>query len=555
MSTDSRGNDRTHESHSMQVKKALRLPEIDRRAQQESPGAPNFEIVDLRAPSPPATSPPNPLRTRVPQQPPPQRTAPTGSPGRHTTDADDDNQQTAPPQKSTAGHSKATTTGTDAPSDEPLTRQKLGNQSVRFFIGLAISGPIAAWLGTQAGSGAWLISPLIVLGLVGGLLIRGKYFSLDRPSLLQQLLAYAILAGYILLTVKIHDTAAAWVTFVSSCALVTATSLLLWPTLRKTVSLRATLVGITLLPTGIATLLSGLSAASEAGILIAVSASIFGVSLLLAGTAMMQHRTKRFGTAVVLCGVSLLAMGLASIRVGTHYFFTDLGLGWGCIAQGCSWMQMAIGVTLCGVAVLRASTRAFSYGIVALGIGQITYGCAAPFVEPFFREGLSRILLPFAGVPNVIWGIALVAYGMAVLRRNPAWFGLSLLAYGGAYFINGALFFLSGRIDLFSSVFWSFLLCCALVLPGLAILRDKTIPMWLVTGLLGLASLVSALSFLSDGEVAPIGVVYLFLAGALITAGVLGAPGQPAQNFEWEDVEEPSRKIWARLIKQKDRPT
>lgn len=313
---------------------------------------------------------------------------------------------------------------------------------------------VASWLlGTTTGAAAnavltqvlWDVAPWIVLGLgltlVWVILITlpGRFFARsDRgPALLQRLLAVGGLVGYICLTVA---AAHAWTVSYALLATLLATTsvtLILWPTLRATVSRRDTLSGIAsilagshlLIVSGAAFLdvvpLGGLAFFLGAG-----AASLLGISILTADRARAGAACMLGGCGIVLGGLELLSrhgMGLVGgafvvLGAGTALLGSAALLPRSCRGPiATSSLALASGGTgMLSLAALLAGRGMFgaAFLIVCVGLVLLAAGLSVSGTALGVRLGEISFLLASLGL-----GVA----GLAALADKWVMFAIACL--------------------------------------------------------------------------------------------------------------------------------
>ena len=162
------------------------------------------------------------------------------------------------------------------------------------LVGLLVGGVGYAWVaeGVLDPDTRWIWVPPLVLALAAALTLPGQIFSRHPAgvSILARTAAYILLAGYVVLSVMgSRQWSFPLLLFASSCMAV-ASALLLWPTLKPSMTFTDTLLGV-------------------AGLL-------FGVAVLLAGVAVLRGGATLSGVAGLLMGVAFLLAGVAVLRAG-----------------------------------------------------------------------------------------------------------------------------------------------------------------------------------------------------------------------------------------------
>ena len=168
------------------------------------------------------------------------------------------------------------------------------DRAVGGLVGLLVGGVGYAWVaeGVLDPDTRWIWVPPLVLALAAALTLPGQIFSRHPAgvSILARTAAYILLAGYVVLSVMgSRQWSFPLLLFASSCMAV-ASALLLWPTLKPSMTFTDTLLGV-------------------AGMLLGVAVLLFGVADLRGGATLS-------GVAVLLLGVAALLLGVAVLRGG-----------------------------------------------------------------------------------------------------------------------------------------------------------------------------------------------------------------------------------------------
>ena len=131
------------------------------------------------------------------------------------------------------------------------------------LVGLLVGGVGYAWVaeGVLDPDTRWIWVPPLVLALAAALTLPGQIFSRHPAgvSILARTAAYILLAGYVVLSVMgSRQWSFPLLLFASSCMAV-ASALLLWPTLKPSMTFTDTLLGVAVLLFGVAFLLAGVA--------------------------------------------------------------------------------------------------------------------------------------------------------------------------------------------------------------------------------------------------------------------------------------------------------
>lgn len=192
---------------------------------------------------------------------------------------------------------------------ESPTRTKAGDKAVHYLIGIVIGGSLTNWLSNHlfTANTIWWIGPATALALVCALLYQGRYLSLDRPTLLQRAIAYTLLAALVVSTVTIHFTNPPLeVTLIAPFCFTIAAALLWWPTLHHTMTLRDTLLGVSLIMLGIAIIIVRLEQGTQSDLQRFYGSFFLAAAAIVAGTGFLKKARPLFGAALMLLGCQLL---------------------------------------------------------------------------------------------------------------------------------------------------------------------------------------------------------------------------------------------------------
>ena len=171
-----------------------------------------------------------------------------------------------------------------------------GDKAVGSLVGFLVGSVGYAWFanGVLAPDTRWLYLPPAILALAVALTLPGTFFARDQRgvSILARIVAYFLLAAYVVTTVA--GSSARWslpVLLVASSCLAGASTLLIWPTLKPTVTLADTLFGVAVLLMGVAVLLGGVAVLRDGDTQLGVTLLLMGVAFLLGGvTALRGNR-------------------------------------------------------------------------------------------------------------------------------------------------------------------------------------------------------------------------------------------------------------------------
>lgn len=201
------------------------------------------------------------------------------------------------------------------------TQREAGDRAVHYLIGIVIGGSLTNWLSNHlfTADTIWWVGPTTALLIVCTLIYQGRYLSLEQPSLLQRIIAYAFLAGLITTTALTHLTEQpVWTVLIAPICLTTATALILWPTLHQTISLRDTLLGLGLILHGISIILMRWSQPIIGDPQFLYSSLCAAVAALCAGIGFLRNSRIFFGIALAFAAGHFLCTALIPDMVGVH---------------------------------------------------------------------------------------------------------------------------------------------------------------------------------------------------------------------------------------------
>ena len=281
-----------------------------------------------------------------------------------------------------------------------------GTQSVRNAVGkllgfLLVQGALAGGVNLFFGE-QWfwvgLAGSLVVAGAAWLTLPGGPFAKDSRPiSSAQRVSAALMLVAYLAASVYAASNATVVSAVLTTACFAAASTMLLWPTLRVTVSPSQALFGVAMLLSGMTGLLLGVGLLVDAGSLSGLVFLLLGLAGLLLGVAALLLAVGTLVDRWLLKVVAALLFGVAALMVGV----ANLMHGW--LLLGVVYLLLGVTGPLLAVAS-RIGTWLTGVGSLLLGLVALLIG-AGLLVEGVILMAIASLLLGAAGL---FTGVALL---------------------------------------------------------------------------------------------------------------------------------------------------